>query len=103
MFERNTSDVSGVERPRWNDYEDFEEDDDDNGDGDFKDETISHREGIRKPRNRKDSMYFDEVLWQKKMRIQKERWYKRERNKEISVLKKESNSLSCYGGDEART
>jgi hypothetical protein len=32
-------------------------------------------------------MYFDEVLWQKKMRIQKERWYQRERNTEISVLK----------------
>ena len=32
-------------------------------------------------------MYFDEVLWQKKMRIQRERWYQRERNKEISVLK----------------
>ena len=30
-------------------------------------------------------MYFDEVLWQKKMRIQKERWYQRDRNKEISV------------------
>jgi len=39
-------------------------------------------------------MYFDEVLWQKKMQIQKERWYQRERNKEISVLKKESKSLS---------
>jgi hypothetical protein len=31
-------------------------------------------------------MYFDEVLWQKKRRIQKERWYQMERNKEISVL-----------------
>jgi len=28
-------------------------------------------------------MYCDEVLWQKKMRIQKERWYQRGRNKEI--------------------
>jgi hypothetical protein len=33
-------------------------------------------------------MYSDEVLWQKKRRIQKEGWYQRERNKEISVLKK---------------
>jgi hypothetical protein len=33
-------------------------------------------------------MYFDEVLWQKTRRIQKERWYQRERNKEISVPKK---------------
>jgi hypothetical protein len=43
-------------------------------------------------------MYFDEVLWQKKRRIQKER-YQRERNKEISVLKKESKSLSCILGE----
>jgi hypothetical protein len=41
-------------------------------------------------------MYFDEVLWQKKRRIQKERWYQMERNKEISVLKKESKSLSRF-------
>jgi hypothetical protein len=34
-------------------------------------------------------MYFDEVLWQKKRRIQNER------NKEISVLKTEFKSLSC--------
>ena len=33
-------------------------------------------------------MYSDEVLWQKNMRIQKERWYQKERNKEINVLKK---------------
>jgi hypothetical protein len=33
-------------------------------------------------------MYFDEVSWQKEKRIQKERWCQRERNKEISVLKK---------------
>ena len=39
-------------------------------------------------------MYFDEVLWKKERRIQKERWYQRDRNKEISVLKKESKSLS---------
>ena len=39
-------------------------------------------------------MYFDELLWQKRRRIQKERWYQRDKNKEISVLKKESKSLS---------
>jgi hypothetical protein len=44
-------------------------------------------------------MYFDEVLWQKKMRIQKERWYQKEINKDISVLKKESKSLSRILGD----
>jgi hypothetical protein len=44
-------------------------------------------------------MYFDEVLWQKKRQIQKERWYQRERNKEISVLKKESKSLSRILGE----
>jgi len=33
-------------------------------------------------------MYYNEVLWQKKMRIQKEIWYQKERNKEIRVLKK---------------
>jgi hypothetical protein len=51
-------------------------------------EIIGHREGIRQPRNRRDFMYFDEVSWQKEKRIQKERWCQRERNKEISVLKK---------------
>jgi hypothetical protein len=44
-------------------------------------------------------MYFDEVLWQKKRQIQKERWYQRERNKEISDLKIESRSLSCILGE----
>jgi hypothetical protein len=39
------------------------------------------------------------VLWQKKRRIQKERWYQIERNKEISVLKKESKSLSRILGE----
>jgi hypothetical protein len=39
-------------------------------------------------------MYSDEVLWKKKRRIQKERWYQRERNKVISVLKNETKSLS---------
>ena len=76
-----------AERPRWADYADFE-DVDDIGDGGFKDETIGHQEGFRHPRNRRDFMYFDEVLWQKKRRIQKERWYQRKRNKDISVLKK---------------
>jgi hypothetical protein len=78
----------GVERPRWADYEDFKVDIDDIIDGGFKDETIGQREGFRHPRNRRDFMYFDEVLWQKKMTIQKEMWYQMERNKEISVLKK---------------
>jgi hypothetical protein len=46
-----------------------------------------------------DFMYSDEVLWQKKRRIQKKRWYQRERNKEISVLKKETKSLSRILGE----
>jgi len=33
------------------------------------------------------------------MRIQKERWYQRERNKDISVLKNESKSLSHILGE----
>jgi hypothetical protein len=44
-------------------------------------------------------MYFDEVLWQNKMRIQNKRWYQKERNKEINILKKESKSLSRILGD----
>ena len=44
-------------------------------------------------------MYFDELLWQKKRRIQKERWYQRDKNKEIGVLKKESKSLSRILGE----
>jgi hypothetical protein len=92
--EPKSNNNSGAERTKWVDYEDFEEGVDDNGDGGFKDEIIGHREGIRQPRNRRDFMYFDVVLWQKEWRVQKERWYQRERNKEISVLKKESNSLS---------
>ncbi|KAL9343421.1 hypothetical protein Peur_063852 [Populus x canadensis] len=55
--------------------DDFGEDVDDIGDSGFKDETIGHWEGFWQPRNQRDFMYFDEVLWQKKMRIQKERWY----------------------------
>jgi len=90
---------SRAERPRLADYKDFEEDVNDIGDGGFKDETIGHHESFWQPRNRRDFMYFDEVLWQKKWRIQKERWYQRERNKEISVLKKESNSLSRLLGE----
>jgi len=68
-----SNDGGGAERARWVDYKDFEEDVDDIGDGGFKDETIGHREGFRQPRNRRDFMYFDEVLWKKKRRIQKER------------------------------
>jgi hypothetical protein len=45
---------SRVERPRWADYEDFKEDVDDIGDGGFKDETMSHWQGFRQPRNRRD-------------------------------------------------
>jgi len=82
----------GAERPRWADYADFEVDVDDIVDGGFKDETIGHQKGFQHHRNRRDFMYFDGVLWQKKMRIQKERC-QRERNKEIGVLKNESKSL----------
>jgi hypothetical protein len=66
---------TGAERPRWADYEDFEKDIDDIGDGGFKNETIGYREGFRQPRNQRDFMYLDEVLWQNKRQIQKERWY----------------------------
>jgi hypothetical protein len=96
--EPKSNNGSGGERPRWADYKDFEEDVNDNGDGGFKDETIGHQEGIWQPRNRRDFMHFDEV-WQKKRRIQNKRWYQRERNKEISVLKKESKSLSRILGE----
>jgi hypothetical protein len=94
--ELKSNNGSGVERPRWADYEDGIVD---IGDGGFKDETIGYREGFRQPRNRRDFMYFDEVLWQKKRQIQKERWYQRERNKEIGVLKTESKSLSHILGE----
>jgi len=40
-----------AERPRWVDYEDFDEDVDDIGDGGFKDEAIGHEEGFQQPRN----------------------------------------------------
>jgi hypothetical protein len=69
------------------------------GQSGFKDETIGHREGFWQPRNQRDFMYFDEVLWQNKMRIQNKRWYQKERNKEINILKKESKSLSRILGD----
>jgi hypothetical protein len=49
-------------------------------------------------------MYFDEVLWQNKRRIQKEMWYQQERNEEISVKKKRIQESILYSrGDEART
>jgi hypothetical protein len=60
--EHKSNNGSGVERLRWADYEDFREDVDDIGDGGFKDETIGHREGFRRPRNQRDFMYCDEVL-----------------------------------------
>jgi hypothetical protein len=68
--EPKSNNGSGVERPRWADYE---EDIDDIGDDSFKDETIGYREGFWQPRNRRDFIYFDEVLWQKKRQIQKEK------------------------------
>jgi hypothetical protein len=38
----------------WADYEDFEEDVDDIGNGGFNDETISHWKGFQQPRKQKD-------------------------------------------------
>ena len=67
--EPQSNNGSGAGRPRWVDYANFEEDVNDIGDGGFKDETIGHWECFRQRRNRRDFMYFDEVLWQKKMRI----------------------------------
>jgi len=60
--ESKSNNDSGAERPRWADYEGFEVDVDDIVDGGFKDETIGHWEGFRQPRNRRDFMYFDDVL-----------------------------------------
>jgi len=97
--EPKSNNDSGAKRPRWADYEDFEEDVDDIVDSGFKDEIISHREGFSQPRNRRDFMSFYGVLWQKKRRIQKVRWYQMKRNKEISVLKKESKRLSRIIGE----
>jgi hypothetical protein len=48
---------SRAERPRWADYDDFEEDVDDIDDGGFGDETIGHWEGFRQPRNQRDFGY----------------------------------------------
>jgi hypothetical protein len=45
--EPKSNNGSGAQRPRGADYEDFEEDVDDIGDGGFKDETIGHRKGFR--------------------------------------------------------
>jgi hypothetical protein len=46
---------SRAERPRWADYEDFEEATvDDIDDSGFEDEALGQREGFRQPRNRKD-------------------------------------------------
>jgi hypothetical protein len=67
--EPKSNNGSGAEKPRWVDYEDFEEDIDDIGDGGFKDETIGYREVFQQPRNQRDFMYFDNVLWQKKRQI----------------------------------
>jgi hypothetical protein len=60
--EPKSNNGSRVERPRWVDYADFEEDVDDIGDGGFKHETIGHWECFRQPRNQRDFMYSDEVL-----------------------------------------
>ena len=50
-----------------------------------------------------DFMHSDEILWQKKKRIQKESCYQIERNKEISVLKKNQESILYFRGDASRT
>jgi hypothetical protein len=97
--EPKSNNDSGAERPRWADCEDFEVEVDDIVAGGSKDETIGHREGFWQLRNQRDFMYFDEVLYQKKRRIQKERWYQKERNKEICFLKNESKSLSRILGE----
>jgi len=97
--EPKSNNGSGAEKPRWADYTDVEEDVADIGDGGFKNEIIGDQKGFRQPINQRNFMYFDEMLLQKKIRIQKERWYQRERNKEISVLKKESKSLSYILGE----
>jgi len=76
--EPKSNNDNGAVRPRWADYEDFEVEVNDIVDGGFKDETIGHREGFWKLGNQRDFMYFDEVLWQKKRRIQKERFKRRE-------------------------
>ena len=72
--EPKSNNNSGAERPRWADYEDFEEDVDDIGDGGFKDETIGYRKGFWQPRDEGISCILM-MCYGKKMRIQKERWY----------------------------
>jgi len=49
--ETKSNNGSRAERLRWVNYENFEEDIDDFGDGRFEDETIGHKEGFRQPRN----------------------------------------------------
>jgi hypothetical protein len=51
----------------------------------------------------KDFMYFDKILWQKKRRIQKERWYQREGNKKMCSLKRNQESISYSRRDASRT
>ena len=51
--ESKANNGSRAERPRWADYEDFEEAIDDIGDGGLEDEPIGHREGFQQPRNRR--------------------------------------------------
>jgi len=48
-------------------------------------------------------MNSNEVLWQKKKKIQKEMWYQKKRNKEISFLKKNQESISYFREDTTRT
>ena len=52
--ELKANSCSRAERPRWADYEDFEEAVDGIGDGGFEDEAIGHREGFWQPRNQRD-------------------------------------------------
>jgi hypothetical protein len=52
--EPKSNNGSRVGRPRWADYEDFEEDVDDFGHGCFGDETIGHKKGFWQPRNQRD-------------------------------------------------
>jgi hypothetical protein len=44
--EPKANSCSRAERPSWADFEDFEKDVDDIGDGGFEDETIGHQEGF---------------------------------------------------------
>uniref|UniRef100_B9N7K1 Uncharacterized protein n=1 Tax=Populus trichocarpa TaxID=3694 RepID=B9N7K1_POPTR len=55
--EPNSNDGSGAERPRWADYENFEADVDDIGDGGFKDETIGYREDKEREAERLAKVY----------------------------------------------